>query len=174
MNRRVVNRLAEDLATLLEQLIDAQIFLCGVVREKLDAMRRADVEGMTKASQREANATGEAAALDRRRSEIVASLCRELSVETGRNARQVTLRVLIAAMDGDMKTRLADLADRLRREMLALAETNRVVEIVSREMLAHFKKLFEVMTHSEEDAQTYSPIGAKGAAGAARVLDAIG
>ena len=174
MNRRLVKKLAGDLAVLLEQLIDAQVYLRGVVREKLDAMRRADVEGMTEASHREANAVGEAASLDKRRCELVGALCRELNVETGRNIRSVTLRILIAAIDGEAKTRLAGLADRLRREMLALAETNRIVEIVSREMLSHFKKMFEVMTESEENTQTYSPIGAKGATGGVRVLDAIG
>jgi hypothetical protein len=63
---------------------------------------------------------------------------------------------------------------RLREEMLKLAETNRVVELVCREMLAHFKMLFSAMVQSEEDGPTYSPTGEMGPSKGTRVFDAVG
>ena len=58
--------------------------------------------------------------------------------------------------------------------MLKVAEANRVVEMVCREMLNHFKNVFSAFTQDDEGAQTYSRGGAVEAGMSVKVLDAVG
>lgn len=167
-------RLAEELTALIEQLADKQTVLQTAVRDKLETMRRCDVEGMLARSRREADLTTEVAALDRRRQEVVSRLCIALALPKGTNAKRVTLRALISRLDSASAQCLAKAADRLRNEMLKLAEANRVVDLVCREMMVHFKTLFAAIVQSENDPSTYSRGGEVGPTAGARVLDAVG
>jgi hypothetical protein len=168
------SRPAEELTALIERLADKQAELRAAVQAKLETMRRCDVEGMMTASRREAVLTAEAAALDQRRQEVVSRLCAALALPKGTNARRVTLRTLIPKLELAAAKRLAKAAERLRAEMLKLAEANRVVDLVCREMMVHFKALFTAMVQSESDPSTYSRGGEVDPAAGARVLDAVG
>jgi hypothetical protein len=174
MNRGEQTRLTEELTALIEQLIDRQIVLQGVVQEKKEAMRRCDVDGMLRASRQEGDLTAAVSALDRRRLEIVTQLCRLMNFPRKTDIKAVTLRMLAARLDPPNGARLTGLADRLREEMLKVAEANRVIELVCREMMAYFKAIFAAMVESEHDAPTYSPAGEVGPAAGARVLEAVG
>jgi len=174
MNRSVVTMLTGELAELIKQLINIQIALRAVVREKLDAMRRSDTDGMLKAARREGDMAAEVSALDEKRSDIVSRLCAALEMPAIHDGAAVPLRALTEVLEPESASVLANLANRLREEMLKLAEANRVVELVSREMLAHFKTLFSAMVQDDDDAPTYSAAGEVGPAAGARVLDAIG
>ncbi len=111
--------------------------------------------------------------LDCRRMERVSQLATALGVPTAKNARTVTLRSLITKLDTESGRRLAKLAQRLREEMLKLAEANRVVEMVSKEMLVHFKILFAAMVRAAEDSPTYRRGGEPAGASGAMVVDAV-
>ncbi|MFH1416788.1 MAG: flagellar export chaperone FlgN [Planctomycetota bacterium] len=174
MNQSVVTMLAGELAELIKQLINIQIALRAVVQAKLDAMRRSDTDAMLKAARREGNMAAEVSALDEKRGDIVSRLCAALGMPAVHNERTVPLRALTEVLDPESARPLANLANRLREEMLKLAEANRVVELVSREMLAHFKTLFSAMVQDEDEAPTYSAAGQVGPVVGARVLDAIG
>ncbi|MBK8267497.1 MAG: hypothetical protein IPK83_04010 [Planctomycetes bacterium] len=49
-----------------------------------------------------------------------------------------------------------------------------MVDLVCREMMAHFKTLFSAMTRDEEAPKTYSHRGAIESRGQVTVLDAVG
>lgn len=164
----------EELIALIEQLGDKQAALRTVVRGKLEAMGRCDADGMLAASRCEAELTAKASALESRRREVVSRLCAALALPAGTSASSMTLRSLIPKLDPAFRRRLASAADRLREEMLKLAEANRVVDLVCREMMAHFKALFAAMMQSESDVSTYSSGGEVGLAVGAKVLDAVG
>ena len=174
MSSGMAATLAADLAALMEQLIERQIALRAVVQEKLEGMRRCDVDCMLRASRMEGDLAAAIASLDRSRYEIVSEMCSRLGFPRKTDLRAVTLRMLAAKLDPQSGERLVRLADRLRDEMLKLAETNRVIEMVCREMMAHFKVLFAAMVEPERDAPTYSPDGEVGPAVGARVLEAVG
>ncbi len=174
MNRALVTKLANELATLIERLIELQVSLQAVVSEKLGAMRRADTEAMISASHREGNTATTVVALDRERQEVVSKLSRALGMSGERATGAVSLRMLAQRLEPDPQERLLELADRLRREMLKLAESNRVVELVSREMLTYFKSVFSTMLQEDDAAPTYSSRGEVGPVAGARVLDAVG
>ena len=174
MNRSVVTMLTGELTELIKQLINIQIALRAVVQEKLDAMRRSDTDAMLRAARREGDMAAEVSALDEKRGDIVSRLCTALEMPAVHDGIAVPLRALTEVLEPESARPLANLANRLREEMLKLAEANKVVELVSREMLAHFKTLFSAMVQDEDDAPTYSAAGEVGPAAGARVLDAIG
>jgi hypothetical protein len=148
--------------------------LRAALEAKLGAMRRSDVDGMLKTSRREGDLAAEVSTLDEERCRIVSELCKALDVPLIGSARTVTLSALLVKLDRDSGERLAGLATHLREEMLKLAETNRVVELVCREMLAHFKTLFSAMVRSDEDGPTYSQSGEMGPSKGTRVFDTVG
>jgi len=174
MNRGDVKKLATELAEVIEQLIEMQAELHGIVCEKLEAMRRADTGAMLAASHREGEMTSQAVALDGRRRKIVTELCRAVGLPAAEGAGGVTLRALAGRLEPASRHRLLELAGRLREIMLKLAEANRVVELVCREMLVHFKTLFSAMVQKDETTPTYSSQGEVGPVAGARVLDAMG
>lgn len=162
------------LAALLEELTARQESLHRVIRGKLEAMRRADVEGMIAASHREGESTNEVALLDAQRREIAAELCVEIGIPAMERGRPASLRKIAARLREADRTRIVKLADLLRERMLQVAEANRVVELVSREMLAFFKAVFTAIVKDDAAPRVYSACGEMGAAAGARVLDAVG
>lgn len=174
MNQEPVNRSAAELTSLIEQLVGLQETLHGIIGEKLDAMRRCDTEAMMSAAQREGEIASKVSAMDERRKQTVAELCTTLGIPKPANTKYVTLRVLGARLDETSRGHLMRLGDSLREWMLKVAESNRVVEMVCREMLSHFKNVFSAFTQDDEGVQTYSRGGAVKAGMGVKVLDAVG
>jgi hypothetical protein len=164
------------LAELLERLIERHDALHAALRSKLEAMRRSDVDAMLAASRREREIVAAVQAGDGQRRELVSSLYAALMPERRDrpDAREVTLRELAARVAPDQREELSRLAARLRDRMLVVGEANRAVELVCREMLAHFKSLFAAMVCDGRENNTYRGHGAPRPVAGARVLDAVG
>ena len=159
---------------MLEQLVGLQKKLHGVIGEKLEAMRRCDTEAMMSAAQREGEIASKVAAMDERRKQIVVDLCTALGMRRPATTKYVTLRVLGDRLDETLRRTLMQLGDSLREWMLKVAEANRVVEMVCREMLNHFKNVFSAFKQDDAGSQTYSRGGAVEAGTGIQVLDAVG
>jgi len=174
MSSDKVDSLFPELVDLLRRLVGYESDLLALMNEKLDAMRRADSDGMLALSMREGELTARIAKTDSERHALVGSLCRALDIHCGRNPGAVPLREIAARLDPGRRHVALECAERLRRLMLEVAEANRVVELVSREMLAHFKNVFSAIVQDDGDAETYSPHGQVKPAGGARMIDAMG
>lgn len=174
MSTASVTTLVDRLAASLEELAVRQESLHRVIRGKLEAMRRADVEGMIAASHREGELTNEVTLLDAQRRDVAAELCAEIGIPPAERGRPASLRRIAARLGDVDRPRIVKLADLLRERMLQVAEANRVVELVSREMLAFFKAVFTAIVRDDGAPRVYSACGEMGAAAGARVLDAVG
>ena len=174
MNRKLVERLTRELFSVLEQVIEHQETLHGLIREKLDAMRRNDTAGMMSASQREGRIAAQVSALDARRGEVVDRLCEALSLPRPSAPGRMTLRVLAQALEIGARAHLVSVGQRLREQRLKIAGANRVVELVCREMLDYFKTLFSALTLNDDGSDLYSRGGSRAADARATVLDAVG
>ena len=174
MNPAIAAKPVDRLAELLEALAARQEALHGVIRGKLDAMRRTDVEAMIAASHREGELAGEVTLLDAQRRDVAAELCAEIGIHALERGRPASLRRIAARLADTDRTRVVKLADRLREQMLKVAEANRVVELVSREMLAFFKAIFTAIVKDDAVPRLYSACGDMGTPARARVLDAVG
>lgn len=166
--------LTPELGSVLNRLIGLQNELLGAIREKLDAMRRSDADDMMSAAQCEGRICSRISALDARRREIVTALCRRTGLVAPAGVRHVSLRMLAAGLDEAARAELLETGQVLRETMLRVAEANRVVELVSREMLAHFKNLFMVFTQNHDSRPTYSRGGSLESGDGVKVLDAVG
>lgn len=174
MNQKEPDHLIESLVSILEALIERQGALHGVVRAKLDAMRRADTEQMMQLSHREGGIASEINELEKRRGDHAASLASAMMPPLPGGDPSLSLRMLARRLDDEPGARLTRLGETLREKMLQTAEANRVVELVSREMLAHFNNLFSVFTQDENEPRTYSRGGAMEDRTGVKVLDAVG
>ncbi len=166
--------LTADLAGVLDGLIGLQSELHAAIDEKLDAMRRSHADDMMAVAQREGKICSCISALDERRREIVAALCKCTGLVVPAGVQQVSLRTLAVGLDAATRTALLEAGQTLREKMLKVAEANRVVELVSREMLAHFKDLFTAFTQDDDSRPTYSRGGSLEAGEGVKVLDAVG
>lgn len=163
-----------ELVELLAELIARHESLHAVVALKLEAMRRADVEGMLAAAHREGELTAGVGELDARRREIVSRACAALGLPPTERGRPIRLSLIAGRLDAASRDRLLRLAQTLRERMLKVAELNRVVELVSREMLAHFKTLFTAMIQDGQAPGTYSAAGGVERDAGPLMLDAVG
>ena len=177
MNHRAgtnIPALTRQLMGLLTSLIERQTALHAAIADKLSAMRRASVPDMLDASSREGQIVDEILKLDQGRVETAAALAQLLKMPTVGAATTVSLRAIAARLDPANGAQLLQLATSLREKMLSVAKANRVVELVCKEMLAHFKTLFASLIQPETPNQTYSPAGAVDPRGhGALVLDAV-
>jgi len=174
MNQKQVEQSAAELISMLRQLVELQEQLHGAIREKLAAMRRCDPDEMMAAAQREGELVAQVTAIDERRKKTVEGLCCSLDMPKAAAIEYVTLRALAARLDAKLRGPLLQMGQALRERMLKVAESNRVVEMVCREMLSHFKTLFSAFMQNEDGPQTYSSRGAADAGSGLKVLDAVG
>src|SRR5262245_42109896 len=128
-----ISVLVDELAGALERLCKIQTLVNNAVRDKLDAMRRAEVAEITARAHREGELAAQAVELDKTRRGVVVRLCKVLGVNPMEGDREISLRSLIRRLAPGHRDRLAALANDLRERMIATAESNRVVEIVCHE-----------------------------------------
>lgn len=166
--------MATDLEGMLGRLGALQSRLLDEIEAKLAAMRRSDAAAMTAASHAEGEIVAKVAALDEKRNWLIIEMCKALGIQIPPRAQSISLRSICAKLDAHTASRLLAAGAALRETMLMVAEANRVVDLVCREMMAHFKTLFSAMTRDEEAPKTYSHRGAIESRGQVTVLDAVG
>ncbi len=163
-----------ELCGVLERLVELQDALQQVIQRKLDVMRTSDPTEIMRVCAQEAELAAQAANLDAARRRLVGDLCEVAGMARPSQPERVTLRALSQALNVDGRERLLSLGENLRMKMLKVAESNRTVELVCREMLSHFKRLFAAFSTPDEESGMYSNKGDRRAANGAAVLDAVG
>lgn len=169
-----IRTLTNELADVLDRLGAIQDRMLDAIEAKLESMRQSDVEAMTATAHREGEVAAQVSALDQRRCWLAVELCKGLGIQIPPRAQNVSLRSILAKLGPVAGERLAASGAVLREKMLKVAEANRVVELVCREMLAHFKSMFAAMTQAGDWPKTYSHRGAIESRGQVAVLDAVG
>jgi hypothetical protein len=167
-----ITQLTDQLADVLERLIQLHEVMHDGIRAKLEAMRRADVEAMLTGARIEGEIADQVELLSAERLRVVSSLCTSLKLPVAPAA--ASLRMLASRLEGVERDRLLRLAARLREEMVKVGEANRTVEFVCREMLLHFKTLFTCMVRGADAPEIYHRDGDLGGVCAPAVLDAVG
>ncbi len=168
------SELTAELVGVLNALIGFQNELHAAIDAKLDAMRRSHADDMMASAQSEGRLCSQISALDERRAEIVTDLCQCTGLVAPAGIQKVSLRMLAVGLDEPDRASLLEAGQALREKMLQVAEKNRVVELVSREMLAHFKTLFMAFTQDDDSRPTYSRGGSLESGDGVNVLDAVG
>ena len=172
MNRERVDNLTNDLATVLDRMIAMHELQLGILQRKLDAMRTSDPEQITQICGEESDIAGALVELNTKRYRVVADICEALGMERPDKPERITLRSLVQALPSGLQQRLLALGEELRLNMLKVAEINRTVELVCREMLTHFKVLFSAFATGDGN-DMYSDTGSRRTGAGVGVLDAV-
>lgn len=172
MNRERLDILTEEFATVLDRMIAMHDLQYGILRRKLDAMKASDPDVIASIASEESDVVGSLSELDAKRRRLVCDICEALGMGRPGYPERVTLRALVQSLPREKQHRLVALGEELRMKMLKVAETNSTVEIVCREMLKHFKKLFSAFAVGDGN-DVYSAKGDRRKGAAAGVLDAV-
>ena len=167
MSEALIGQLAEclgELRGLYEQLV-------GVLRRKLEAMRRADTEGLNSCGARERFLVQRMAESDATRRNLVG----ELQVRAGVRAGQaMTLSDLAERLGEPARSRVLVLAAGLRQVVEEANQLNQVAALSAKEMLVHFGRVYEVMQSGGMGGGVYGPQGGRAQTAERRSLDAVG
>jgi hypothetical protein len=155
------------LRDLLADLIDVQNDMHSALEGQLDAMSRADIDGMQVAAAKITALSRRFELLDVQRQAVVSRLARR-----GGRRDSVALSELIPCCPDSYREELSRLGTALRDRMLAVADAGRVSNLVCREMSAHFQSVFEAMTRAAAPSG-YSRDG-RMESGPVHVLNAVG
>lgn len=143
-----------------------------VVQAKLEAMRRADADGIRSACSREEFLTRRLGEQDGLRKQILDLLGESLALGE-RRGRTLTLREVGERVGEPWRSRLLSVAAALKAKLEETAERNRVAALVSQEMVKHFRQVYEVMAQSNQTVTLYSRTGKPEARASRAVFDAV-
>jgi hypothetical protein len=147
--------------------------LAVVVRQKLAAMRAADTDGMRSAVAREEFLARRIREQDGLRKQVLQLLGEQMGMSAAQ-ARAMTLSELAGRVNEPSRSQLLLLAATLRETVRETAECNRIVAVVSREMLKHFRQIYEVMAQASGTPGVYSWTGRAEVRPGTAVFEAVG
>jgi len=148
---RDLMRLFETLKVLHEQLLT-------LMDSKLDAMKRADVAAMCLCGEQEQAILKRLHEREGFRAQLMDVIGEELGMNS-RTARAVAVSQLAPRLAEPERTELLASADQLRAMVLRVRQANRVVGVVSREILNHLRWVFAAVRPKDEKPTCYSDEG---------------
>lgn len=167
MNEQLVNQLAESLAG-LRRLYEE---LVAVLGRKLDAMKRADSDALGSCGARERFLAGQIAEVEVGRKQLLGQLQGQLGFDARRG---VTISQVAERLDEPARSQLLVLAEGLRHLVTEADRLNQVGALVTKELLVHFRRVYEAMRMPQAGDGLYGPHGGREAVGAERLIDAVG
>ncbi len=172
MTRRVESKRLKDLIKLFAGMQKLQEQLRGLIAAKVDAMKRADISAVGDWCRQEQVLAKQLAEREVARRRIMDAMRKELGLPD-RDARAVTVSQLASRMSESQRSTLQDAADRLRKVALQVVQANRVVGIVSREILNHLKWVFASVKPKEDQPLGYSGDGAPMGSGKMQIFETV-
>lgn len=148
--------LVADLDGLLETLQEQYRTLQRVGRERREAIRRADPEGVAACIGIENQAVQAIAEVEKRRITVVGLLAQRFAIPEKSQAR---LTAIAAALGGTVGERLAKRAQELRELLEAVRKENEVVRMAAEQLSRHMEGLWKQACGVLSHARTYGRQG---------------
>jgi hypothetical protein len=167
----VSQQLAGQLADSLSQLRQLYEELMLVLRRKLESMKRADSEGLNSCSARERFLAQRIAEAESHRKQVLSRLQNELGFQAGRG---VTVAELAGRLQEPARSKLLIMAQGLHQLISEADRMNQVAALVAKELLTHFRRVYEAMRVTQGAGALYGPGGARELEGTERLIDAVG
>ena len=166
-------RRIEDLIELLNGMSTLHEDLLGVIRRKIDAMKRADIEGMRVFGEKEQSIVVQIGEREGLRRQLMDLISKDLNLPA-RSARAVSLKQLVARIPTVWQSILDEAGDRLRSCMSRVAAANRVAGEIAHQIVTHLKWVFASVRPDEGEPVGYSGTGILVSSTETRLLDAMG
>ncbi len=159
---------------LLENLAEHQTLLATLVeigREKMDAVRSADSQGLHRCTSREASVLERVLDFERRRKAVVARLAQTLRL---RSPDTLTLSDIANELREPFSSSVRARMLALRAVAVELQHLNRVAAVVARDLHQHIRDVFTVLANANRESVVYGPQGRERMATSKNILDAVG
>lgn len=163
----------EALITLLDQITGDYERLTELIEHKIDAMRHADVNRLTRLLGEEHEIAASVASKEGLRAQLVETIARGFGVAPAA-ARAMTISQVAARFAGDLHNPLIEAATRARDRVTVVARRNHQAHLIARGVVGHMRHVFAAMTGEQAVNEDYTRAGTSGARGKARILDAVG
>lgn len=162
-----------DLLTLLDELQAMHAELLEVIREKIEAMRRADVATMHRISERERALVERISRREGLRKQLMTAIGKELGLSQ-QYARNLTATSLAERVGREFAEPLAQKSAGLKDVMTELMRVNHVAGMITREVLRHIEAVFDGVRKGRGEAVGYAPSGRSVADNERSVLELVG
>jgi hypothetical protein len=165
--------LARDLVRLLTDLAGLHAEMAGHVREKLDAMRKADSERIAAITARELLLAEKVAEREGLRRQITRRIAEALGVQ---RAEAETMRVgeLADRLSEPRRSQLITAATGLRQRLEELQRLQKTNALVTQAVLKHLSEIMGVMCVGGPAMESYTRGGRRARQCAASVFEAVG
>ncbi len=165
--------LVRDLIRLLGDLSGLHGEMAMHMRNKLEAIKRADSDQVQSITARELVLAGRAGEREGLRRQITERILAGLGVDKARS-RTIRLTELAELLPEPRRSQLLVAAAGLREKLLEVESMNRASERVTRTMLHHLSEVMQVMTSGPGSVDVYNRTGHRSEPRAAHVFEAVG
>ena len=162
-----------DLIQVLRTLRSLHEQLLAAVRDKLDALRRADLPALGEATRTEQDLVRRIHEREGLRRQLMDLIGEQLQLP-GRKGRQLTAGELAERLPAAQADTLRHEAAQLRAVMDQVVKANRTAGTVSRRVLEHFEAVFAAVTQPAAPATGYAAGGARDVTTGTALLEAVG
>lgn len=173
MNDAAAHREANALAQVLDQLSALHGSMTEVISQKIEQMRRADMEGMRDSAAKEQDLLERITERDGLRRQVTDRLGKSLGMSAGR-ARAMTARQLAEKIGPPVGDQILGAAQTLRATMNKLALTNRTAGAISGKIVEHLHGVFAAMSEAPGDGAEYERGGRVGMTNGRQLFEAVG
>ncbi len=170
---RIEPRQLKELVRLLQSLTVLHEGLLEVIREKLSAMKRADLQAMRDATVREQTLVATIQEREGLRRQLMDAIGDEL-VLSRRAARSISVSQLVKLIPVAPGRSLRAAADQLAQVMHKVAQSNRVAGATCREIVDHMKWVFAAVRPAAEAPVGYAGDGALVGPTSTKIFEAMG
>lgn len=174
--KRVEARLDNQLRDLIRLMGDLSTLhgeLAMHMRNKLDAIKRADSDQVRSITARETTLAGRVQEREGLRRQLTDRIAEALGFEKGAG-RSLRLNALAEKLPEPRRSQLLVVAAGLREKVREIESLNRTSELVTRTMLRHLSDVMQVMTAGLGNGDVYGHTGQRQPPRAANVFEAVG
>ncbi len=167
------DNLARELARLLNDLSHLHDDLAGLMRTKLDAIRRADSDAIQSITSQEMVLTNRLSEREGLRRDLVRNILRELG-EGPRTGRSIRMTELAERFAEPRRSQILVAATGLRARLEEIDRIRATTAMITEVMLKHMDQVFAVMTSGGATTGVYSRAGGRETSGRPNVFEAVG
>jgi len=167
------DNLARELVRLLNDMSRLHEELAGLMRGKLEAIRRADSDTIQSITTGELVLANRLAEREGLRRDLVRNILRELGIGA-RKPQTLRMTELAECFAEPTRSRILVAATGLRVSLEEIERLSATTKMITGEMLRHMGEIIEVMTSGGSTTGVYSRAGSREASGRANVFEAVG
>ena len=173
MTRAIETKRLQDLVTVLGQLERLHEELAGLVRAKVDAMRRADMPALREHTELEQALVNRIQQREGLRRQLMDVIGEGLGLPA-RSARRLTVSQLVSRVPDRQREEILGAAEKLRAAVSRVARANHLAGAIACALVEHLRRVFAAVRPKCECGTAYTDEGAAVAQVGDRILEAIG